>query len=237
MGIKRPKWDCTPARYSSGSIGFLEGCCKHGWREIRHSSLKAIGSIPIATFLSHHSLQPERVVCLIANPVGLFFGIAMLPITSSQFGALLLALALAGTHFAAYRTGKKLVEGDWAQERAEVAQRVADEATAARAKEQELTKKANDVQAKLNAEKKRAVAAASAAADELRLLQEALAASGAAKDSTSTTGANGASPSELLVQCAGVHQVMAAEADSLANKVTGLQGYVNDVCLSRSSGK
>lgn len=170
--------------------------------------------------------------------VGVFFlDKRMLPITPGQLGALLLALVLGLTHYGAYRVGRALVAGDWAKDREATAQNIAAEMAAARVKEQELTKKANDVQAKLNAEKKRSASAAESAANELRLLQEALAASGANKDSTPATGTDGARTGELLVQCAGKYQGMAADADALANKVTGLQGYVKDVCQSSPSGK
>lgn len=161
----------------------------------------------------------------------------MLPITAKQFGALLIVLSLVVTHFGAYRVGRALVAGDWAAEKAETALAVAEAEKVARAKEQELTKKANDVQAKLNAEKKRAAAAADLAADELRLLQEALAARGAASDPKAASGVDGASTGDLLLQCAGKYQGVAADADTLANKVTGLQAYVNDVCQSSPSGK
>jgi Tfp pilus assembly protein FimV len=151
--------------------------------------------------------------------------------------AIAIAVVLAGTHFTAYKTGRALVAGDWAAEREQTALAVVEAEKAARAKEQELTQKANDVQTKLNAEKKRAAAAAGAAADELRLLEAALAASQAASDSIAPTGANGASTGGLFLESAKAYLGVAAEADQLANKVIGLQGYVANVCQSSPSGK
>jgi Skp family chaperone for outer membrane proteins len=161
----------------------------------------------------------------------------MLPFTFRQALALAGVVTFAVCVFWAHVLGGKAVQRDWD---AEKAQTVLDQLAAekvARAKEQELTKKANDVQAKLNAEKKRAAAAAGAAADELRLLQEALAASAAARDSSAPSGVDGASVSGLLLECGKSYSGVAADADTLANKVTGLQGYVRDVCQSSSSGK
>lgn len=158
-------------------------------------------------------------------------------ITPRQIAALVFLVLLIGSHFGAYRLGRNTMAGEWAQARAQQSQELLEAVTVAREKEQELTRKANDVQAKLNAEKKRASVAAESAANELRLLQEALAARTTTIDPGTTTGADGTSASELLIQCARVHQSVAAEADSLANKVTGLQGYVTDVCQSSPSGK
>jgi hypothetical protein len=163
----------------------------------------------------------------------------MLPITFRQLAALIAVLALAASHWWAYSLGGKAVEADWAAERTEFAVMAAQDAEAARAKEQELTKKANDVQVKLNAEKKRATVAAESAANELRLLQEALAAR-SNSDSKPSSGADGASAGELLVHCSRVHSGMAAEADALANKLTAFQEYaraIKDACQSRASGK
>ena len=144
--------------------------------------------------------------------------------------AIAVAALLAGSHFTAYRTGRALVAGDWAQERAIRAQEMVGAEIEARAKEQALTQKVNDVQAKLNVEKKRAAASAGAAAGELRLLQEALAASVAASSSSASARVDGAGVGGLFLECAGKYQGVAAEADSIANKLTGLQSYVTQVC-------
>jgi hypothetical protein len=165
----------------------------------------------------------------------------MLPFTFRQAIALVGVMALAGALIWAYHLGGKDVQADWNAEKAEMAAMALQDAEAARAKEQELTRKANDVQAKLNDEKKRAAAATGAAADELRLLQEALAARGASQDSSAASGVDGAGTGKLLLECVGVHQGVAAEADTLANKVTAFQEYaraIKDACnsQSRSSG-
>ena len=140
---------------------------------------------------------------------------------------------LAFTHTFAYKAGRSVVANDWATERADRANDLVELSRAHRATEQALNQKANNVDKKLQLKKKSAAAAADAAAGELQLLQAALAAaSGAAVDSTSPSGADGASEGGLLLACATKHQGMAAEADATAVKLTSLQSYVSDVCLS-----
>lgn len=73
----------------------------------------------------------------------------MLLLNPRMWLAIAVAALLAGSHFAAYRTGRALVAGDWAaQERAIRAQEMVGAEIEARAKEQALTQKVNDVQAK-----------------------------------------------------------------------------------------
>jgi threonine dehydrogenase-like Zn-dependent dehydrogenase len=171
--------------------------------------------------------------------VGLFFERNMLPFTLRQAIALMGVMALAACAIWAYHLGGKAVQADWNAERAEMAAMALQDAEAARAKERELQRKADDVQAKLNANKKLAAAAAATAADELRLLQAALAARGASESTASTTRVDGASTGELLLECVKIHSGVASEADTLANKVTAFQEYsraIANACQSRSSG-
>lgn len=169
--------------------------------------------------------------------VGAFlFGVPMLPFTPRQLFAaiqvLIVVALLSLTHYTAYRMGRAVVSRDWAEDRAQAAQRLAEEIQAARVVEQELRKKADDGIAKLATEKKRGAVAAQSAADELRLLQEALARSvgPAYCDTSASTGADGAGIGGLLAECGKSYQGVARDADGLAIKVTGLQSYITEIC-------
>lgn len=160
----------------------------------------------------------------------------MLPFTPRQaFAAiqvLIVVTLLSLTHYTVYRVGRAVVSRDWAEDRAQAALRLVDEVKAARKDEQELRKKADDGIAKLATEKKRGAAAAQSSADELRLLQEALARSvGPAYCETSTSaGTDGAGISKLLAECPVRYQSVARDADGLAIQVTGLQTYITEIC-------
>lgn len=154
----------------------------------------------------------------------------MLPFTARQVGMFFIVLILAGTHYGAYRVGRALVAGDWAHEREVRANDMLELAKAHRAEKAELTRKANDVDTKYQASKKRAAADAVAADDELRLLEAALADARGESTTAPGGGADGASEGGLLLACATEHQGMAAEADATAVKLTSLQSYVRDVC-------
>lgn len=163
----------------------------------------------------------------------------MLPFTIRQAFALMGVVALAVCVFWAYHLGGKAVQAEWNEERLERASELIEAQSAARAKEQELRKRAEDVQAKLNANKKLAAVAAASAADELRLLQAALAAR-ASIDPAPASGTDGAGVGQLLLECVRVHSGVAAEADSLANKVTAFQAYsraIENACHSTPSGR
>lgn len=160
----------------------------------------------------------------------------MLPFTPRQafmaIQVLIVVALLSLTHCTAYRMGRAVVARDWAEDRAATALRLAEEVQTARVVEQELRKKADDGIAKLATEKKRGAAAAQSSADELRLLQEALARSvGPAYCETSaSTGTDGAGISKLLAECPVQYQGVARDADGLAIKVTGLQTYITEIC-------
>lgn len=76
-----------------------------------------------------------------------------------------------------------------------------------------------------------AAAAASAARADADGLRELL----AARDAASAAAGGGADEAgvlrQLLAECVGAYQGVAAEADRLLAKVAGLQGYVAGVCL------
>ena len=75
--------------------------------------------------------------------------------------------------------------------------------------------------------------AADAARSELDGLRAALAAGGAGGATAAPgPGADGARTGELLLECSEAHLGLSAQADRLAGKVTGLQRYITDQCLS-----
>jgi hypothetical protein len=137
-------------------------------------------------------------------------------------------LVLAGTHWKAYVSGGDAVR---AQHQGQV---IAAEQSA-RTKERELLTAKQRTEEAYEQDKRKAATAAAAARTELDRLRVALARRGepapGATSSTSTDDARGPER-ELLGACAADLQSMAAEADRLAGKVTGLQGYVTDVCLA-----
>lgn len=146
--------------------------------------------------------------------------------------AVALAIALAGTHWKAYRTGQDGVELQW---QADIAQRTA----AALQAEQDARKRESELQTKVGRvdrayqEQKRATAhVAAAAADGLRNLEAILAAPATASSgAVASCGIDGAgSPErELLGSCAASLAGMGKEADRLALKVLTLQEYIRAI--------
>lgn len=137
-------------------------------------------------------------------------------------------VVLAGTHWKTYVAGGNAVR---TQHQAQV---IAAEQSA-RAKEQALLAAKQRTEETYEQNKRKAATAAAAARTELDRLRVALARRGepapGAAPSASTDDTRGPER-ELLGACAADLQSMAAEADRLAGKVTGLQGYVTDVCLA-----
>lgn len=141
----------------------------------------------------------------------------------------LIAGSLFITHLTAYKVGRALVAGDWAEARE--AQALEAVAASEKAREQELvlTQKVNDVATKYEAEKKRRSRDAVLAAGELRKLQTALASTGAL-DTSASPGTDASPTGGLLLECAGSYQGLAAEADTTGAQLIGLQSYVIEVC-------
>ena len=143
--------------------------------------------------------------------------------------AVVLALGLGFTHLLAYKAGRAGVQAQWAQVRQEQAEQALKASELARAQEQALTKKANDVSKQFELEKKRRAADALLADNELRLLAAALAASNSL-DPTPTSRPDGDPKGGLLLACAGELAGVAAEADRTGTQLIGLQRYVIEVC-------
>lgn len=144
--------------------------------------------------------------------------------------ALALAVLLAGTHWKAYTTGKKVTQAYWDAERAQLVQAALDAEKQARDKEAALNISVRKVQKDYDAIKKTNAALAAATADSLLDLQATID-SIAPKDAAAPAGTHGAGglEQELLGECARVVSILAASADRLESKVVGLQAYVRDV--------
>lgn len=143
------------------------------------------------------------------------------------------ALALGVAYGAGSKAGAKSVQAQWDAQARAVAASVLLAERAARETEQALAERVIEVTQRFTHEKSLRDRAAVSAAGELRELQAALRASaatrGARRDTAAPAGADGASTSELLLACAAEHQAMAAEADAVAVRLTGLQDYVTQV--------
>ena len=143
--------------------------------------------------------------------------------------AIVVAVALAGTHWKAYVEGKHVVQAEWNKERL-VAEK------AAREKEQALVAGKQKAEEAYVQEKRKAARAAADARTELDRLRSALSAGGEpAQAAASGPRINDRAglESELLGQCAAALVSMAAEADRLEAWIVGLQGYVKNVCSPR----
>jgi DNA anti-recombination protein RmuC len=141
--------------------------------------------------------------------------------------AALFSLILTTTHWKMYVLGKHSATA------AIQAQTLANE-QAARLREQTLTaakQKAEEDHAAFKLRTQRSVASAQS---ELGRLRDVLNARQASTTSTPSTGSDAATTTErqLFGQCAQTLAGMASEADGLAAKLSGLQGYVKGVCLA-----
>ena len=145
--------------------------------------------------------------------------------------ALLFMLAVAFAAFMGYRGGVHVTQGEWAQEREAQAAQALKASEDARAREGVLTRKANDVDRKLQAEKSLRAAADVRAADSLRELQAAVAAAGAGSNPAPASGTDD-SVARALSECAGALVQVDRDRASAARVATALQGYAREVCVS-----
>jgi len=144
-------------------------------------------------------------------------------------GAILIALA--GSHFTAYRSGGASARAQLQAYQLEQTQAAAAASEAARAKETVLQTNLAKVQANYAKVKKDNAVLVSSLDDSLQQFKTALG-DRSLKNPASTPGANGAGGLEweLLGNCAQSLAQLAETSDRLENKVVGLQGYVRDVC-------
>jgi Protein of unknown function (DUF2514) len=143
-----------------------------------------------------------------------------------------IVVMLAVSHWFAYHQGGLSVQVAFERYMSEKKTAHSAALEAARAKEQTLqltnAKVTNDYQTLKNTS---ATAAAAAKSERVRLL-EALSAARAASSNTTTGTRADAGPAErILVDILGKYEEVAGAADKLADQVTGLQGYVRNVCV------
>lgn len=144
-------------------------------------------------------------------------------------GALCLAGVLALSHWVAFVAGSGRVQARWDREVAVMTKTALQAEKHARMQEQAMVAQVVVVAQKVSDEQKLRARDAQSAAGELRSLKATLAHAGAC-DSTAAPGVDGGGTSGLLLACAAEHQAMAAEADTVAVRLGGLQSYVAQVC-------
>lgn len=161
----------------------------------------------------------------------------MLPILSLLTPRLMIvaaiAIALAGSHWSAYRQGKEAVHTEW---QADTAQRTAAallESERNRAKEQTLQTAVRKVTNDYQAQKTRAAAADQRAADSLRQLTAALGADRAPGADPATPGGADDDPrSGIVAECAAALVDLDKAARRLASQAAALQDYTAGVCVA-----
>ena len=149
--------------------------------------------------------------------------------------AIVVALALAGTHVWSYRKG--LGEGKAAFDAAvaEQTERALALERQVRAQEQQLVQQRQKAEVKYVQTQRAAAAAATRTAGELDRLRHAIAASdarAAAANAAPAAGAHDASRSELFRECATTLAGLAKSADAEVARLIGLQAYVKNVCAA-----
>ena len=150
------------------------------------------------------------------------------------WAAVILAFALAASHWFMYGAGKTAVQSKWNEETARQIQTALKAEQAARAREQALVAQRSELETRYAQEKRKSDAAAAGAKSELeRLRAEIKAANGR------SAGSNPAAPGrahgssafpELLAECAGALVDLGQEADRIKGIAGGLQDYAKNVC-------
>jgi len=145
------------------------------------------------------------------------------------WAAVAVAVALAGSHWKAYTSGKHSVQVEFDVYVSEQKANMLDAEQKARIAEQQITAKLTKATNDYLALKKRNSSSAVAAAGQLQQL-EATVANSPSPDTTPTSGVDGPSPyKELFLTCARTLTSMGAEADSIADRLSGLQNYVTSI--------
>jgi hypothetical protein len=148
--------------------------------------------------------------------------------------AVALAIALAGTHWKAYTTGKQAIQLEWDAASAQATAVALQAEQAARAKEQALQSQVRKVAHDYQVEKTRRAAADQLAADSLRQLQAALASGGKpAADPAAPAGADDDPRDGIIAECAGHLVQVDAAARKLADQTRALQSYAEGVCVGK----
>jgi hypothetical protein len=146
--------------------------------------------------------------------------------------AVVIAIALAGSHWKAYHSGGKAVQAEWDAQTLATTQAALAADIANRAKEADLQTKVRKVSNDYAKEKAAHVATVAASADGLRSLQTTID-SAAATDSTCTSRIDDLARTRLVVgQCAKALQELADIADTGEARLSGLQDYVRSIGLA-----
>jgi hypothetical protein len=141
-----------------------------------------------------------------------------------------LAAMLALSHGFAYRSGRAAVRADFDAYKTANAEAVAESERFARNRERELTAINRKVTNDYQAEKKLRAADAVAAADALRLFEQAASSAKSDPDSTARSGTD-APFAAIAGECAAALRSLDEHAQGLASTARGLQGYAREVCV------
>lgn len=139
------------------------------------------------------------------------------------------AVALAGSHWKAYVSGKNTVRSEFNAYVAEEKMLLAAAAETARMRERSINNTLRASYDQYNTLKSIRAADVKSAASGLRDL-EATVASSRGTDTTTPSGVDEPSPyKELFLTCSRTLQSMAEEADGISNRLSGLQDYVKAI--------
>jgi hypothetical protein len=146
------------------------------------------------------------------------------------WAVLSLAVMLAASHWKAYTQGEKAMQSTFEAYKAEQVAQALEADQAVRIKEVALNQSLRSLTDAYIAEKNAHIAAAGRADDSLRQLQATLG-SAATLDPATAIGADDLTRTRVVVgQCAATLAKVAEAADSLEDRLTGLQTYVKEVC-------
>jgi hypothetical protein len=143
------------------------------------------------------------------------------------WAAVVVSIALAGTHWKAYTAGKKTVQQQFNAYIAEEKVLLAAATETARLRERSINNTLRQSYDQYNTIKNRNSTDAKSASDKLQQLEAALAGISRSCNTPSTGGADATSLiEELFISCTRSLRDMAAEADGISSRLQGLQGYV-----------
>lgn len=145
---------------------------------------------------------------------------------------IIVAVVLAATFGAGWKSGTERVQTKWDAERAALTQAALEAERAARAEEQAKAAKATEVANVYRQQARAAQAAAGAARSELDRLRDDLASanSGGTCTADSAGRPDGTDPArELVGACATELSIVAAAADIAEARVTALQAWIREV--------
>lgn len=153
-------------------------------------------------------------------------------LTPRALAAILFVVAIAAASTLAYKTGRALVEGEWAKERAAQVARALTDSESNRLRERAAAKEANDVDKRYQAEKKLRAAADGVAADSLQRLKTAVGAARPAASAPATASGTDDDPRlDIITECASALLQVDRAARSLAGQTIALQDYTRAVCV------